>query len=105
MKKCLIDFENIAWESPSDGVCYKSYVKGNQRIRLVEFSEGFEEADWCTKGHAGYVLEGSFSLDFKGRFEKFRKGDILFIPEGSDYGHKAVLGKGEKVLLLLFEVV
>ena len=105
MENALVDFEKIIWESPASGIRYKSFIKGNQRIRLVEFSEGFEEVDWCIKGHAGYVLEGSFALDFKCRLERFVKGNILFIPEGPEYGHKAILSKGEKVLLLLFEVI
>lgn len=43
MQNCLIDFENVKWESPSPGVRYKVFISGNQRLRLVEFSEEFEE--------------------------------------------------------------
>ncbi len=67
MKNYLIDFKNIDWENPALGVRYKAYVKGNQRVRLVEFTEEFIEDDWCTKGHIGYILEGSISIDFNGR--------------------------------------
>lgn len=37
MKNYLIDFKNMGWESPSLGIRYKVYVKGNQKVRLVEF--------------------------------------------------------------------
>jgi len=59
MRNYLIDFQNIDWEVSAPRVRYKAYVEGNQRIRLVEFSEEFVEDDWCTRGHIGYILEGS----------------------------------------------
>ncbi len=105
MKNFLIDFASNDWEAHSQSMRFKSFVRGNQRVRLVEFSEGFEEKDWCTKGHAGYVLEGQFSIDFDGKRESFKAGDVFFIPEGPDFRHKAFLCQGEKVLLLLFEII
>lgn len=104
MKDILVDFENMEWQCPDQGVRYKAFVKDNQRLRLVEFTEGFVEPDWCTKGHAGYVLDGSFTIDLKGKLQKFKTGDVLFIPEGEEYGHKAIIDSGERVLLLLFEL-
>lgn len=105
MKNYLINFQNINWESPAQGVRYKEYTKGNQRIRLVEFSEEFVEEDWCIKGHIGYILEGKISIDFNGRLLKFRGGDGFFIPEGEENKHKAKISKGEKALIILFEKV
>jgi hypothetical protein len=51
------------------------------------------------------VLDGSFALDFSGSIERYGKNDIIFIPSGTDDRHKAILGKDEKVTLLLFEVI
>ena len=100
-----INFDNIEWTSPGVGVRYKAFVHGGQRLRLVEFSEGFVEPDWCIHGHAGIVLNGSFALDYNGNVERYSKGDVIFIPPGKADKHKALLGKGEKVTLLLFEAV
>ena len=99
-----IIFDAIEWTNPGVGVRYKAFTQGNQHLRLVEFSEGFVEPDWCVHGHAGIVLEGSFVLDFDGSVERYGKGDVIFIPSGEKDKHKAVLGKGEKVTLLLFEI-
>jgi len=101
----LIEFEKLPWNKPAIGVRTKAFVNGNQQIRLVEFSEGLVEPDWCQKGHAGYVLDGEFSNDYSGKLERYRKGDIIFIPKGEQAKHKAILGKGEKVTLLLFEII
>ena len=100
-----IDFKNMDWESPVPGIQYKAYVRGNQRIRLVEFSEDFNEPDWCTRGHVGYVLEGRLTIDFDGKLIDFMSGDGIFIPEGEENRHKGKVARGEKALVILFEEV
>ena len=105
MKNCLIDFQDIDWEAPAPGVQHKAYVKDNQRLRLVEFSDEFVEDSWCTKGHVGYILEGSISIDFDGTLIHFKAGDGLFIQEGKENKHKAKIAKDKKALIILFEKV
>ncbi len=100
----LVDFGSMAWTKPAQGVRCKAFAHGNQRMRLVEFSEGFEEGDWCRAGHAGYVLEGTFTNDYHGTLERYKAGDSFFIPAGEYDRHKVIMGKGERVLVLLFEV-
>jgi len=100
-----IFFDAIEWMNAGSGVRYKVFLHGNQRLRLVEFSDGFIEEDWCTNGHAGIVLDGSFAIDYSGEVERYCKGDIIFIPGGETDKHKALLGDDEKVTLLLFEVL
>lgn len=101
----LVEFDKSPWNEPAKGVRSKAFVNGNQQIRIVEFSEGFIEPDWCRKGHVGYVLDGEFSNDYSGTLERYKKGDIIFIPKGEQAKHKAVLNKSEKVTLLLFEII
>jgi len=101
----LIDFDAIPWNEPATGVRLKVVVKGSQQIRLVEFSYGFVETDWCMKGHVGYVLAGEFANDYSGTMERYKAGDVIFIPKGENDKHKAILNEGEMVLLLLFEVL
>ena len=105
MSDHLIKFENMRWESPAPGVRHKAYVRGNQRIRLVEFSEEFIEPDWCTGGHIGYVLEGRISIDFNGEVIDFKSGDGIFIPKGEEHKHIGRVARGEKALVILFEEV
>lgn len=103
MNKYLIQFEALQWIIPAKGIRYKEYSTQRQRIRLAEFSEGFVEADWCTKGHTGFVLDGTFKINFSGKEVRFKTGDGLWIPKDELHKHKAILGKGEKVRLILFE--
>ncbi|MGB8216439.1 MAG: AraC family ligand binding domain-containing protein [Candidatus Methanoperedens sp.] len=99
----LIDFKSMNWESHASGVRHKEFIRGDERIRLVEFSEQFVEKDWCTKGHIGYVIEGGISIDFNGKQVNFNAGDGLFITEGDK--HKGSVAKGEKALVILFEKI
>ncbi len=105
MSDPLINFEDMDWERPAPGVRQKVHTVGDRRIRLVEFSEGFVELDWCTRGHVGYVLEGNMSVDFDGKIIDFKAGDGINIPKGAENRHKAKIAMGKRALLLLFEEV
>ncbi len=61
-----IDWEQISWERPAPGVRHKLHSEGGRRLRLVEFSKDSTEADWCERGHIGYVLEGELEVEFRG---------------------------------------
>jgi quercetin dioxygenase-like cupin family protein len=105
MNNHKIYFDGIEWINAGTGVRYKAFIHKNQRLRLIEFSDGFIEQDWCIFGHAGIVLDGSFAIDFNGNVERYSKGDVIFIPCGEPDKHKAMLAKNEKVTLLLFELI
>lgn len=101
MNNYLIDFNNLSWENPGRGIRYKEYIRGQKKIRLVELSEEFTEKEWCIKGHIGFILEGSLSIDFDGRVINFKTSDGLFIPEGNK--HRASIARGVRALLIMFE--
>lgn len=99
--EALIEFAAMPWESPARGVCVKQVLRGNQRIRLIEFSEDFTEADWCIKGHIGFVIEGSLEIAFDGWVVKLNPGDGLFIPPGEATKHKARVRRGKATLFIV----
>lgn len=101
MEQYRVHFESMPWEQPSVGVRFKAYKQGDRRLRLAEFTKEFVEADWCSKGHVGYILEGEMEIDFRGHVVTFRAGDGLFIPAGTEHGHKArVLTDFVRVILV-----
>ncbi len=105
-RKMKINFTKIPWETPAVGVRIKKVVSGENQIRLVEFSEGFIEAEYCRKGHIGYVVEGSMKLDVNGKMVDFKAGEAFILPADDDaFRHKVVMGKGERVVLVLVEKV
>ncbi len=102
MEKCKVSFESWPWQSPSSCARFKAFQHVNRRLRLVEFSRGFAEPDWCTKGHVGYVLAGEMEIDFGGDRVRFAAGDGIFIPAGPENRHKATV-LSDTVTLVLVE--
>ena len=83
-----IDWGALPWTSPMPGVRFKAHAQQGRELRWVEFLRGFQEPDWCRKGHIGYVLEGEGELVFSGRTVRLKAGDGLFIPPGEDHQHR-----------------
>jgi quercetin dioxygenase-like cupin family protein len=95
-----IDFDNMVWEQPMDGVKCKKYVAGAKQVRLVEYSREMPP-HWCDKGHYGLILEGEFELEFDGITIVYKAGDGVFIPDGEEHKHRArVLTDSVKVIFV-----
>ena len=95
-----LQFRNLAWSSFAAGAREKAFEFNGKRIRLVEFSSGFAEPDWCEKSHVGYVCRGELDIDFEGETVRVRTGDGIFISAGEK--HKAIPAS-DRVLLFLVE--
>jgi hypothetical protein len=98
-----VAFESLPWQAPAPGVRFKAFEHEGRRLRLAEFTKDFVEADWCVKGHIGYVLEGVLAVDFHDRTDVFAAGDGLFIPPGDEHGHKARTVTDSVTLVLVEE--
>jgi len=97
----LIEFTTIPWESRATGVRLKQVQRGDQRIRLIEFSEEFVETDWCRTGHVGFVIDGKLEIDFGSHIVELSAGDGLFIPPGECSKHKAHVPRGKATLFVV----
>lgn len=89
MEPYKVDFDSLPWQSSLKGARYKAFQQGNRKLRLLEFSRGFIEPDWCVKGHVGYVLAGEVEIDFNGKLVRFSTGDGVFILPGEEHKHMA----------------
>jgi quercetin dioxygenase-like cupin family protein len=97
-----IDFDGLDWITAAPGARFKTFEREGNRLRLLEFTPQFVEADWCRKGHVGVVLEGVLEIDFSGSVERFETGQALCIPPGEAGQHKAH-ALSERVLLFVVE--
>lgn len=96
----IINFDNIEWESPLKGVKCKAYTCGNKRIRLVEYTKEMPP-HWCEKGHYGLVLEGELEIEYSDKKIVYKKGDGVFIPDGTEHKHKGrVITDSVKVIFV-----
>ena len=82
------EFAAIAWESPAPNLRFKAITKDGVRLRLVEFSRGFVEHDWCGNKHVGYVLSGELAIELPTGTIHVREGEGLVL-SGPGARHKA----------------
>ena len=97
------EFSTIEWTEVAVGFRYKAYVHDHQQIRLVEFSDGFCEPDWCRNGHFGYVIDGECKISFDGTVEWLKKGDVIHIQAGEEDKHMLIMEKGGWIQVILFD--
>jgi len=45
---------------------WRSFEAGNLRVRMVEYSPGYEADHWCERGHVLLVLEGELIAELRG---------------------------------------
>ena len=83
-----VDFPHLEWtdwhKAGANGRV-KIVYSGGKRLRLLELPTGFNEEEWCRKGHWGYVLEGEFVIHFADRKAVCRPGMGFVIPDGDPH--------------------
>lgn len=83
-----IDFPSIEWEKwDKPGAVGRVKIVNTQgkRFRMLELPAGFDEENWCLRGHDGYVLEGEFTVLFADREVPCRPGMSFCIPDGVEH--------------------
>jgi quercetin dioxygenase-like cupin family protein len=83
-----IQFDQMAWFEAGDGMRYKRFQQGELQLRLVEWDRAMVHADWCFKGHIGFVLDGEVEIDIAGKVFSYAKGDVILLPEGEEHRHR-----------------
>jgi hypothetical protein len=95
-------FSETPWEQVGDFARQKTIDNGEKRVRLLKLASGFEEKDWCTRGHTGYVIDGALELEFQDRKLTLSAGEPILVSHGE--AHKARTGRGNAFLFLVDDV-
>lgn len=104
MESPRVDLIAAEWQVTAPGARQKMAEHAGKRVRLIEFTGEFVEREWCSRGHAGYVLEGAMAVALEsGGVVRFAPGDALVLRAGVDK-HKARM-LGPLVRLFLVEDV
>lgn len=93
--------DDLSWTESKEGVRSKSTIHGDRKARIVDFSDGFADADWCCAEHIGFVIDGQLEIAFADGAEIFSPGDILMIGKGDK--HRARVVEGPVRLFLVEE--
>ncbi len=88
MLQYKVNFGDLNWEEPIEGVQCKIFKHGDKQLRLVVYSKKMPP-HWCAKNHYGYILDGEFEIEYQNEKIVYRTGDGIFIPDGEEHRHKA----------------
>ena len=75
------------WTKLNELVRQKSVEVDEKIVRILELQPGFQETQWCYKGHIGYVITGAIEVEFESDSQQFQAGDVIVLPAA--IGHKA----------------
>ena len=96
-------FSDTSWQDVGDSARQKLIDDGEKRVRLLKLDPGFQEPDWCTRGHTGYIIDGTLEMEFpEGDKVVFSAGDALLLSSGMP--HKARTGAGPALLFLVDDI-
>jgi len=100
---CTIDWSKLKPTVQPDkngDVISRVFEMGNIRVRVVEFPPDYQADEWCSKGHAVYVLEGELITELA-------DGQKIILPAGTsfvvadDHGsHRAYTEKSTKLFIV-----
>ena len=100
MLQYKVNFDDLDWEDPLEGIKCKIYKYKDRQLRLIIYSKEMP-LHWCEKGHYGYILAGEFEIEFQNEKIVYQAGDGLFIPAGKEHKHRAkVLSEFVKVIFV-----
>jgi len=99
----VFDLENTPSESyagTTGTALWKTVTQGSLRIRIVEYTAGYLADHWCEKGHAVFVLDGSFDTELRdGRRFHMQKGMGYLVADQTD-AHRSSTKDGVRLLIV-----
>lgn len=79
---------------------WRTIEKGNIRVRMVEYSPGYQADHWCHRGHVLLVLEGELVTDLEdGRSVVLRPG-MSYQVEDNGAAHRSRTTTGAKLFIV-----
>ncbi len=103
MEMTVTDWPEIAaTEHPGDSglALWRTRNFGDIRVRMVEYSPGYEADHWCSKGHVLLCLSGSLTIEIQNgsRFE-LKPGQSYHVGDG-DPPHRSQTAKGATLFIV-----
>jgi len=71
MRIDAVPFSTIDWSQvpvsehrgETGSALWRTFERGNIRVRMVEYSPGYRADHWCSRGHVLLVLEGELTTE------------------------------------------
>jgi hypothetical protein len=73
---------------------------GDIRVRLVDYSPGYQSDHWCEKGHILFCVDGELTTDLKdGRSFTLTPGMSYQVADGMD-AHRSHTARGARLFIV-----
>ena len=101
-------FQTICWSNieavPHPGApgtaTWRTVEAGNVRMRLVEYSAGYQADHWCERGHVIFVLDGVLTTELRdGRTFTTNAGETYAVA-GGDGAHRSRTVQGARLFIV-----
>ncbi len=79
-----LPFASLAWTPGAHPLEKKKLVDG-QPVVLLEFGVGFEDPNWCERGHIIYTISGALELVLADATERLDAGDGCVLNPGTPH--------------------
>ncbi len=93
-----LPFASVAWTPGAHPLEKKKIVDG-QPVVMLEFGPGFEDPNWCERGHIIYAVSGALELRLADATERVATGEGCVLTAGTR--HRARNPGTEPVRLLV----
>ncbi|MDR3593149.1 MAG: DHCW motif cupin fold protein [Negativicutes bacterium] len=100
---CTVDWNTV---TPTEhaGITGKAYwrtfEKGNIRVRMVEYTPGYLADHWCNRGHVLFVMEGTLVTELDdGRVFTLTPGTSYQVADGAN-PHRSSTETGVKLFIV-----
>lgn len=79
---------------------WKTFIMGNIRVRMVEYTPGYIADHWCSKGHVLLVLDGELTTELSdGRSFVLTKGTSYQVSDDIN-PHRSKTSTGAKLFIV-----
>lgn len=101
-------FQLVNWSSISKeeykgltGIAYWQVFKMNDiRIRMVEYSAGYQADHWCNKGHIIYCIEGEMETELQDGKKYILKKGMTYQLGDNNEAHRTSTKKGCRLFIV-----
>jgi quercetin dioxygenase-like cupin family protein len=79
---------------------WRSFEQGNLRVRMVEYSPGYQANHWCRRGHVLLVLEGELITELEDGRELLLKAGMSYQVADEASAHRSRTSTGARLFIV-----